>query len=316
MLLDSAADHFYLLPLLIIIVGPVTYIIIKMPLYAADHLQVEGLDDPIARSLLTGVALLEEHGAWTWNLRLVGLSSSLFLLLVRLILKKKRGVDWYALIHAIISSGGAAACLYLDNTSSVRLTGSTEPFRAVMCQEPLTSLHRILPAITMGYALFDLFDGLFISVDFVLHGAATLAVMALFVELNAPQIMAPMLLMETSTIFLNMTKADFFSPAVSVANLACFTISFFLTRIVIVPIVWGNLMVTLWTNRGEVVFQECYPSYFKYACFLFGMFYNILNAYWFSKIVRKVQRKMKGVEKHDEQNDLVDEADRNRKKDK
>ena len=46
------------------------------------------------------------------------------------------------------------------------------------------------------------------------------------------------------------------------------------------------------------------------------MFYNILNAYWFSKIVRKVQRKMKGVEKHDEQNDLVDEADRNRKKDK
>ena len=72
-------------------------------------------------------------------------------------MKKKRGIDWYALIHAIISSIGAMICMYLDYTSSTILTGSPEPESTVLCGEPLTSLHRILPAITMGYAIFDLF---------------------------------------------------------------------------------------------------------------------------------------------------------------
>jgi len=52
-------------------------------------------------------------------------------------------------------------------------------------------------------------------------------------------------------------------------------------------------------------------------CFLFGMFYSILNVYWFRKVVRKVRRRLQGHEKLTEKNDLADindEETRNRKK--
>jgi TLC domain len=218
---------------------------------------------------LRGIAILDDCGGWDWNLRLVGLVSASLLLFVRLALQRKWGIEWYALIHALVSSGGAIICLYLDSTSSELLTGGmNEPLRAVLCQEPLTSLHRILPAITMGYALFDLYDGIFISIDFIMHGTATLAIMAIFVEVNAPQIMSPMLIMETSTIFLNVTKCDFFTPTMSIANLACFVISFFVTRLVIFPVLWVRLMMTMWEKREDSAFQECYPAHFKYTCLL------------------------------------------------
>lgn len=38
------------------------------------------------------------------------------------------------------------------------------------------------------------------------------------------------------------------------------------------------------------------------------MFYNILNIYWFIKIIRKARRKILGIEKPKEKNDLSDEA--------
>jgi hypothetical protein len=278
-----------------------------MPLHATGHLQVPILDPP-TRLILRWITVLDDCGGWDWDLRIVGLISACLLLFVRLILQKKWGIDWYALVHALVSSGGAMACLYLDSTSSELLTGAYEPLRAVLCQEPLTSLHRILPAITMGYALFDLYDGIFISLDFIVHGAATLAVMAIFIQVNAPQIMSPMLIMETSTIFLNVTKCDFFTPAMSITNQACFVISFFLTRLVIFPILWVRLMMAMWEKREDPAFRECYPAHFKYTCLFFGLFFITLNAYWFRKIIRKAIRKIKGAERHDEKNDLADEA--------
>jgi TLC domain len=281
-----------------------------MPLQATDHLQVPNLDPP-ARLILRGISILDDCGGWDWNLWMVGVISASLLLFVRWMLQKKGGIEWYALIHALASSGGAIFCLYLDSTSSELLTGTSEPLRAVLCQEPLTSLHRILPAITMGYALFDLYDGIFISVDFIMHGAATLAVMAIFIQVNAPQIMSPFLIMETSTIFLNVTKCDFFTPAMSIANLACFALSFFVTRLVIFPVLWVRLVMTMWEKWDDPVFQTCYPAHFKYTCLLFGLFFIALNAFWFRKIIRKAIRKVKGVERHDEKNNLADESNHN-----
>ena len=278
-----------------------------MSLHLTEHLKVLNLD-PSTRLILRGISILDDCGGWDWNLWIIGLISASLLLCVRLTLQKKWGIDWYALIHALVSAGGAMICLYLDSTSSELLTGTHEPLRAVLCQEPLTSLHRILPAITMGYALFDLYDGIFISVDFIIHGAATFAVMAIFIQVNAPQIMSPFLIMETSTIFLNVTKCDFFTPTMSIANLACFALSFFVTRLVIFPVLWVRLMMTMGEQWNNPLFQKCYPAHFKYTCLLFGLFFIALNAFWFRKIIRKARRKVKGIERHDEKNDLADEA--------
>jgi TLC domain len=284
-----------------------------MALYSPDLLPQQELDF-VSRSLLWAIGILDQHGAWTWNLRYVAVATTIFLGGVRLVFHKKRGIDWYAFLHAIASASGAFACLYLDFVASERLTGIPEPLRSIQCHGPLTSLHRILPAITMGYSIFDLIDGLSISFDFVLHGAATMAVMALFIEVGAPHIMAPMLLMEGSTCFLTVVKADFFPDALVMLNQACFVFSFFLCRIVVVPYFWANLMMTMWQHRSEPAFQDCFPSFFMSACFFFGMFYNLLNGYWFTKIVKKARRRILGIEKHNEKNDLADEADRHIKK--
>lgn len=274
---------------------------------ASDYLQTAIGLDSVTRTILSGIVILDQHGAWTWDLRLVAFATSTFLLLIRLVFQKKRGIDWYALLHAIVSSVGAFACLYLDWVASVSLTSVGEPLRSIaLCAGPLTSLHRILPAITMGYSIFDLLDGLQISIDFALHGVATLAVMLLFIQVGAPHIVAPMLLMETSTIFLNLVQADFVPASAAVANQLCFVVSFFVARIVLFPMIWIRLMWTMWKHRTNITFQECYPDHFMFICFGFGVVFHTLNAHWFIKIVRKARRRMQGIEKHTERNDLVD----------
>jgi TLC domain len=270
---------------------------------AAQLLEIEGLD-PLTRVILSLIAVLDRCGAWTWNLRLVGAATAVILLLIRQALHKKRGVDWYPLAHAIVTAFGSLMCVYLDVYAAQALTGTPEPLRSCQCQPPLTSLHRILPAITMGYSLFDILDGMTISIAFALHGAATLSIMAFFCELDRPHIITPMLLMEVSTVFLTVVRADFFSTTVAALNQACFALNFFAFRIVIVPFLWGKLMLAMYEQKDTADFVNCFPPYFLGVCFGFGMFFNILNAYWWIKIVQKIQRKISGVEKVHDNNDL------------
>ena len=109
----------------------------------------------------------------------------------------------------------------------------------------MTSLHRILPAITMGYSLFDLIEGMKLSLDFVLHGAATLSVMAFYCEMDAPEIVAPMLLMEVSTIFLTVVRADFFTAFTATINQVLFVVIFSMFRCAMVPYIWVILVKTI-----------------------------------------------------------------------
>jgi len=228
---------------------------------------------------------------------------------------KKWGVDWYALTHAIVSALGSIACSYLDVFASETLTGTPEPLRSCQCAGPLTSLHKILPAITMGYSLFDLIDGMTISVDFMLHGLATFAVMAFFLETGTPNFITPMLLMEASTPFLTIVRAEFFTPMMAAVNQAMFMLSFFAFRIVITPYLWYQIMVHMFKLRKTKEFQECFPWYFMPVCLAFGMFFNCLNGYWFIKIVKKARRKILGIEHVKANNDLSEAELKHSKKD-
>lgn len=275
--------------------------------HASDFLEYHGyLLDPISKVMLFQIAILDDYGAWNWDLRIVGVVSFLLLGGIRVVFGKRLGIDWYAFLHAIISTAGSFMCLYLDIMASEALTGKAEPFRAVEdCTGPLTSLHRIVPAITAGYAIFDLVDGLQISFDFALHGVATLFVMVLFCQ-HAPQIMAPMIFMEGSTIFLNLVKAKFLSATASKINQVCFVVSFFMCRLVVIPYHWGKLMRGLLGAQ-----QKCYSFSFFLVCLIGGMFFHVLNAYWFRKILRKASRRLMQQEKYNERNEFADEADRN-----
>jgi TLC domain len=281
-----------------------------MPEFASELLAYHGyLLDPLSRLFLRLISLLDDAGAWEWNLRYTAITSFLLLGLIRLSIGKKGGIDWYAFIHAVLSAAGAFVVLYLDFMASEALTGVEEPLRSVTCHGPLTSLHRILPAITWGYSVFDIIDGFSISFDFILHGVATFAVMGLYCEFDVPHILAPMLFMEFSTIFLSLVKATILPPLLVQINQALFVVSFFFCRLVIVPFVWGKLMRALWTQQGTPEFLQCLHPSFVTISFCGGMFYHILNAYWFRKIIRKAQRRILGIEKHDERNEFADEAD-------
>lgn len=75
-----------------------------------------------------------------------------------------------------------------------------------------------------------------------------------------------------------------------------FTLSFFLYRLLICPYLWWEIMTVTWELRNDPISQACIPWHFKYFVFCFGMVFNILNAFWGYKIIKKVVRKVTGEE--------------------
>jgi hypothetical protein len=88
--------------------------------------------------------------------------------------------------------------------------------------------------------------------------------------------MAPMLLMEVSTIFLSAVRATFVPPTVTLLLQLSFALSFFLFRIVVTPVLWGQSMYHFFVTGNYQV--ECFPWYFRYFSFLVCVFIvNELN---------------------------------------
>lgn len=262
-----------------------------------------------SKTLLSWIAILDSrYGAQEWSLHLVAVTTAIFLLVIRLVLHKKRGVDWYALIHALVSGWASLAIVYLNFFAAEKMTGVPEPLRSVVCQGPLTSLHRILPAITMGYALFDLLDGFTLGPDFILHGAATFCMMAFFVEQEMSEVVAPFLIMEVSTIFLTTVRADFFTPTITMITQALFVLNFFMFRIILTPIMWLELVWTMHNTQRRGTEESCLDSSF-WPVLVGGLLFHMLNGFWFFKIVKKVRRKMSGKEGIQSNNELKDGYD-------
>ena len=134
------------------------------PVATLDASRVEGT---LAAVLLQWIDELDRYGARTWNFAHVVVLTALILGAIRVGIKKQWNVDWYSVLHAAVTGYGSAVCVYLSVFAAEQLTGSKEPLRSIQCQGPLTSLHRLLPAITAGYGLFDIIEGLHLGMDFV-----------------------------------------------------------------------------------------------------------------------------------------------------
>ena len=145
----------------------------------------------------------------------------------------------------------------------------------------------------MGYAVIDIIDGFTVGIDFLIHGILTLAVMLFFCEQNRPQIVAPFIIMECSTIFLNFVRATFLDEVGSLIVQFLFAITFTIIRIIIVPPLHFGITRALFMAETS----DCDAPYMKWVVLLFGMMFNTLNAFWFYKLVRKVRRKLSGKEK-------------------
>jgi hypothetical protein len=125
--------------------------------------------------------------------------SAIFFLSIRVLLGKKYEVDWDAFVHAVVTAILSCICQFLNYYSSIDIRGEPEPYGStVMCLGPLTSLHRLVPSITLGYAICDIINGFSLGSDAVAHGFATFSVMGSFVYLDASHFITPLLVMEVS----------------------------------------------------------------------------------------------------------------------
>mmetsp|Transcript_31613 Transcript_31613/g.63857 ORF Transcript_31613/g.63857 Transcript_31613/m.63857 type:complete len:255 (-) Transcript_31613:285-1049(-) len=247
-------------------------------------------------------AIDEALGLSTWTSRQIALLTALTLAL--LYRYEKWGIRWYSLLHAVLSGYLSLICVY-TSYHHAPLSSTT------LCAGPLTSLHRITPAITLGYGLFDILEAMIKSLpkDFLLHGVATFGVMAYFCEYHIPEIVLPFLLMEISTVHLVFMKATNLSESMVGANMALFVLTFFFFRLMVCPYLWwGIVKTTLFVGEEEEEMgsMECLPWHFKYFWLLFGLIFNGLNGYWGVKIILKVLRKATGKEKMKEGNGLKD----------
>eukprot|EP00529_Nitzschia_sp_RCC80_P032374 CAMPEP_0113473244 /NCGR_PEP_ID=MMETSP0014_2-20120614/17942_1 /TAXON_ID=2857 /ORGANISM="Nitzschia sp." /LENGTH=217 /DNA_ID=CAMNT_0000366001 /DNA_START=147 /DNA_END=797 /DNA_ORIENTATION=+ /assembly_acc=CAM_ASM_000159 len=177
-------------------------------------------------------------GAPNWTSIQVAVVTAIVLGTLRLVCKTAYGVNWYSLFHASVTGICSFVCVWLNVFAGTGITATPEPLGSILCNGPLTSLHAIVPAITMGFGVFDIVEGFAHGTDFILHGLATFSVMAYFCVVGVPEIITPMLLMEISTINLCLMRASFLSERAMTVNIGLFMSSFFAFRMVICPYLW------------------------------------------------------------------------------
>lgn len=190
----------------------------------------------------------------------------------------------------------------------------------VMCGGALTSFHRVLPTVTLGYAINEFLDGLQLSFDFLTHASVLLTFALYMCENEKNEILSTMLALEVSypfkavdicgssltsffwilrhnkfsSIFYNLARATFLTPTLSLINTAAFVITFFLARILFGPWSWWQIVKLLYTEGMSEKALACAPRGHRHFVSISGIFFHVLNGYWFIKILQKVQRMMKG----------------------
>lgn len=121
---------------------------------------MEAVEGTVSHVFISSIRAFDDvTGAPEWSTRHVAVVSAIILGGVQMVMKQKFGVNWYSFLHAIVTGLGSFVCVWLDVFAAVPMTGVSQPLGAVLCQGPLTSLHTIIPAMTMGFGVFDIIEG-------------------------------------------------------------------------------------------------------------------------------------------------------------
>jgi len=101
--------------------------------------------------------------------------------------------------------------------------------------------------------------------------------------------------MEMSTIPLNLLKYKFDRPMMSIANTVIFIITFFLSRLIVFPWLWGRWIWTYYEEITDDGPESCYPSYFIYIVVSIGLVFHGLNIFWMFRIIKGAIKKIRGA---------------------
>ena len=144
----------------------------------------------------------------------------------------------------------------------------------------------ILPAVTMGYGFYDLLIGIHRHArwDYSMHGVVLiLACGAVCVSKQAHQV-TYMMLMEWSTVFLNLRRLK------SIYIDFMFALLFFVIRIGVVPFVWTKWMYRF--SRDDTN-TSCIATIVPWAALFGGIILHVLNIYWARFLFIKVRKKVR-----------------------
>lgn len=144
----------------------------------------------------------------------------------------------------------------------------------------INSLYQYPSKFLLSYVIYDIYYSLFpFKKDMIIHGILLLLSIILVEYYNIQHYICQGLLIQTSTLFLNfINKSD-------ICGLL-FVITFFIYRIILFPILsikYFNYAFTLLTNSN----LNCHK-----LIILLVLFLNILNFYWFKKIILKFKYKL------------------------
>ena len=123
-------------------------------------LDLSGVEGSWTETLVSTIHWIDNSfGTHEWTTRQVALVSLISLGIIKALTQEKYGVKWYIVWFAIVSGYLSLICVCLNIFAATELTGTSEPLRSILCQGPLTSLHRHVPAMTVGFGVFDLIEG-------------------------------------------------------------------------------------------------------------------------------------------------------------
>ena len=69
-----------------------------------------------------------------------------------------------------------------------------------------------------------------------------------------------------------MGAGAYMSENATILNIAIFTVSFTIFRMVICPKLWWEIFIATWEHRNNPISQACLPWHFTYVVFVFGEF--------------------------------------------
>lgn len=135
-------------------------------------------------------------------------------------------------------------------------------------------MYKYIPVFAIGYGFYDLFDAIMKrSIEFYIHGIVIVSTGLIAFTYNKPNLLIPLYLTETSTIFLNLRKKH---PVFA----GLFALTFFIYRIVLSPYNLYRMLVT--------IKQISQPVW--YVCIVLSMTLMSLNIFWFIKILKYLLR--------------------------
>lgn len=184
-------------------------------------------------------------------------------------------VQTVPIIHHVITSSVSNYLLYNDTDLMLNMFNTPK--------EEISPLLSYFPIFSCAFGLYDLYNAIFIQkkMDFILHGVLFYTVGVIFMHNENFHWLYPGLLMETSSVFLNLTVLPYDFIKYS------FAATFLFYRNIVFPYI-----SIIFIKDKYVLFIE--PKHYNEKIILFSLFcINYLNFFWGYKIVKKLIRHIK-----------------------